>query len=51
LETLPGCEQRVLQGFLGILEGSEHPVAMHLQLSPVWLDQFPESVTISGSRP
>ncbi len=29
-EALPGGQQRVLQGVLGVLEGSEHPVAVHL---------------------
>ena len=29
-EALPGGQQRLLQGVLGILKGSEHPVAVHL---------------------
>src|SRR5260370_19773715 len=29
-KALPGAEQRVLQCVLGILKGSEHPVAVHL---------------------
>ena len=29
-EALPGSQQGVLEGVLGILEGSEHPVAVHL---------------------
>jgi len=29
-EALPGGKQRVLEGVLGILEGSEHAVAVHL---------------------
>src|SRR5262249_7013477 len=29
-KTLPGGQQRILQGVLGILEGSEHPVAVRL---------------------
>ena len=29
-EALPGGQQRVLEGVLGILEGAEHPVAVHL---------------------
>ena len=34
-EALPGGQQRVLQGVLGVLEGSEHPIAVHLELSTV----------------
>src|SRR5262249_20690526 len=29
-EALPGGQQRFLEGVLGILEGSQHPVAVHL---------------------
>jgi hypothetical protein len=29
-EVLPGGQQRVLEGILGILERSQHPVAVHL---------------------
>ena len=29
-EALPGSQQRVLERILGVLEGSEHPVAVHL---------------------
>ena len=50
-EALPGGQQRVLQGVLGILEGSEHPVAVHLELSAVRLGQLPERVAVAGPRP
>jgi dihydrofolate reductase len=35
-QTLPGGQQRVLQGVLGVVERSEHPVAVHLQLTVIW---------------
>jgi hypothetical protein len=50
-KALPGGQQRVLEGVLGVLEGSEHPVAVHLQLSKVRLGQLPERVTVPGPRP
>ena len=50
-EALPGGQQRVLQGILGVLEGPEHSVAMHLQLSEVRLGQLPERVAVPGPRP
>ena len=50
-EALPSGQQRVLQGVLGVLEGSEHPVAVHLQLSAVRLGQLPERLAVPGPRP
>ena len=50
-EALPGGQQRVLQGVLGVLEGSEHPVAVHLQLPAVRLGQLSERVAVPGPRP
>ena len=44
-------EQRVLQGVLGVLQGPEHPVAVHLQLAAVRLGQLPERVAVAGPRP
>ena len=34
----PGAQERLLQRVLGLLEGAEHPVAVHVQLAPVALD-------------
>ena len=34
-DALPGGQHRLLDGVLGVGEGSEHPVAVHLQLPPV----------------
>ena len=50
-EALPGGQQRVLQGVLGVLEGAEHPVAVHLQLPAVRLGQLAERVAVPGPRP
>ena len=35
----------------GVLEGSEHPVAVHLQLTAVRLGQLTERVAVPGPRP
>src|SRR5207244_9793614 len=50
-EALPGRQQRVLDGVLGILKGSKHPVAMQLELAAVRLGQLPERVAVPGPRP
>src|SRR5208282_2939908 len=50
-EALPGGQQRVLDSVLGIGEGSEHPVAVHLQLPAVRLGHLPERVAVPGPRP
>ena len=50
-EALPGGQQRLLQGVLGVLERAEHPVAVHLQLSTVGLGQLAERVAVAGPRP
>src|SRR4029450_5337608 len=42
-EALPGGQQRVLQGVLGIGEGSEHAVAVHLELPAVRLSEAPHT--------
>jgi hypothetical protein len=50
-QVLPGCQQRLLQHILGVLQRSEHPVTMHPQLTPVRADELSESVVVSGLRP
>ena len=50
-DALPGGQHRLLDGVLGVGEGSEHPVAVHLQLPPVRLGQLPERLAIPGPRP
>jgi len=34
-DALPGGQHRLLDGVLGVGDGAEHPVAVHLQLPPV----------------
>src|ERR1700723_1379030 len=46
-DALPGGQHRLLDGVLGVGEGAEHPVAMHLQLPPVGLGELPERLGIS----
>ena len=50
-EALPGGQQRVLQGVLGVLQGAQHPVAVHLELAAVRLGQLAERVAVPGPRP
>jgi hypothetical protein len=50
-DALPGSQHRLLDGVLGVGEGAEHPVAVHLQLPPVGLGQLPERLSIPGPRP
>src|SRR6202044_719310 len=50
-DALPGGQHRLLEGVLGVLEGSEHPVAVHLQPPPVGLGQLPECLSIPCPRP
>ena len=54
LETLhaqPGGEQGLLHHVLRVLERTKHPVAVHLQLTTVRLDQLGERVTVPRLRP
>ena len=50
-DALPGGQHRLLDGVLGVGEGSEHPVAVHLQLPPVRPGQLPERLAVPGPRP
>jgi hypothetical protein len=49
-EALPYGQQRVLERVLGVLEGSEHPVAVHLQLPPIRVGESTERVASTGSH-
>lgn len=49
-ETHPGSEQRVLQYVFGVLQRRQHAVAVHLQFSPVRVDEFGEGFTVPTSR-
>ena len=46
----PGAEERLLDDVLGILERAEHPVAVHLQLGPVALDEPGKRGLVAGPR-
>jgi hypothetical protein len=48
---LPCNEQCVLQDVLGVLQGTEHPIAVHPQFSPVRLGQLSKRFAIAGSGP
>src|SRR5207237_7407679 len=50
-DALPGGQHRLLDGVLGVGDGAEHPVAVHLQLPPVRPGQLPERLAIPGPRP
>ena len=50
-KALPGRQHRVLQGVLGVLQGPEHPVAVHLQLPAVRLGQLTKCVAVPGPCP
>ena len=41
-QPMPGRQQRVLQGILGVVDRPQHPVAMHPQLSLVRADKLAE---------
>ena len=38
----PGAQEDLLHVFFGLVEGPEHPVAVHVQLAPVPADQIVE---------
>ncbi len=44
---MPGRQQRVLQGILGVVDRPQHPVAVHLQLSLVRADKLAERLPIA----
>ena len=44
VEAAPRGEQRLLHEILGVLDGPEQPVAVHLQLTAMLLREFPEGV-------
>ena len=50
-EPSPRGQQRVLDGVLGILQGPEHSIAVHLELAAVRLGQLPERLAVAGLRP
>ena len=50
-QVLPSGQQLLLQRVLGVLQRTEQPVAVRLQLTPVRCDELTERVMVSGLRP
>ena len=50
-ETAPGAKQRVLERVLGVVDRSQHPVAVGVQLATVGLDQTTERALVARARP
>jgi hypothetical protein len=50
-DVLPGGQERLLDGVLGVLGRAEDAVAVQLQLTPVLLDQFGEGIRVASLRP
>ena len=50
-QALPGRQQRILLRVLGVVHRAENPVAVHLQLAPVRVDQLGKRVAVSGLCP
>jgi hypothetical protein len=48
LAAPPGTQHGLLHQVLGVLEGADHPVAVHLQLPPVPLGQRGERGLVTG---
>jgi hypothetical protein len=51
LPPSPGAQEGLLHGVLGVLERSQHPVAVHVQLSPVPLRQAREHRLVDLGEP
>src|SRR5262249_32845601 len=47
----PGRQQRLLHRVLGVLRRAEEPVAVHLQLAPVGLDELTERLAVARPGP
>jgi hypothetical protein len=48
VDAEPRRQQRLLQRVLGVLQRSEHAVAVHLQFTTVWLDERGERLAVTG---
>ena len=48
VQALPGAEQGVLEGVVGVLDRAQHPVAVGAQLGPVGLDQPGEGLVVAA---
>jgi hypothetical protein len=49
VEPLPGTEERLLQGILGVIWGAEDPSAVSPELGAMWLDE-PDVGIVAGDR-
>jgi len=49
--VLPGGQERLLDGVLGVLGRAEDAVAVQLQLTPVLLDQRGEGIRVASLCP
>jgi len=50
VQVLPGPQQGLLGGVLGVVEGAQHPVAVHVQLTDMGCHQQPELRLVTGQR-
>src|SRR5712691_7910176 len=48
--ALPRAQHRLLERVVGVVERAEHPVAMEVERSPVWLDQERERLLVHRLR-
>ena len=46
----PGAQHRFLHHVLGFVEGPEHPIAVHMELPPVWFRDGREGVGVAGPQ-
>jgi hypothetical protein len=49
--VLPGGEERLLDGVLGVLGRAEDAVTVQLQLTPMLLNQLGEGIRVTGLCP
>ena len=50
VEATPRTEQRVLERVVGVVDRPEHPVAVRVQVTAMWLHEATERVGIAGMR-
>jgi hypothetical protein len=50
-DVVPGGQERLLDGVLGVLGRAEDAVAVRLQFTPVPLDQLGEGIRVAGLCP
>jgi hypothetical protein len=50
VQVPPGTQQRLLRRILGVVEGAQHPVAVHVQLADMGRHEQPEARLITSER-